>query len=322
MYCSTVSLLPTHQPSTNKVVARNRRIGVGIIDYTGWIYERGVHKVIRHLREGYKRVRQVNSQANAEAGVPPAIRVTTVKPGGTVPKLPGKTSGFGFPTFEYTIRRIRQQQGTATHSFLVENGVPFEKDKYSKNTDVFSYPIRQGPAKPAEKATIWEQAINLVTLQREWADNAVSNTLYFRPKWQLSDVVTESVFEYLTSLVGNAASTIEQNKLKDYTVEEHLQLKLSYIDGTLSEAKVFFFDPNHEEDVIETVLSSIVPLCKSIALLPHTPNGVYEQMPEEGVSKEQWDSMKIPTIDWSQFYGSDGMDELYCSGPSCEIRSK
>ncbi len=52
-YCSTVSLLPTHQSSTNKVVTRNRRIGVGLVDYTGWVHEIGVSQVTAALREGY-----------------------------------------------------------------------------------------------------------------------------------------------------------------------------------------------------------------------------------------------------------------------------
>lgn len=77
-YASTVSLLPTHQPLTNKVIARNRRIGVGIIDYTGWKHKHGVHKITQYMREGYDKIRQVNSYLADEAGVPHSIRVTTV----------------------------------------------------------------------------------------------------------------------------------------------------------------------------------------------------------------------------------------------------
>lgn len=80
-YASTVSLLPTHQDSTNAVVTRNRRIGVGIIDYTGWVAKEGQHKVIRYLRKGYDIVATTNRSCNAEAGVPEAIKKTTIKPG-------------------------------------------------------------------------------------------------------------------------------------------------------------------------------------------------------------------------------------------------
>jgi ribonucleoside-triphosphate reductase len=122
LYCTTVSLLPTHQPSTNRVVARNRRIGVGIVDYTGWKHENGVHKVTRWMRNGYKRVRKIARRSNREAGVPDPIRFTTMKPGGTVPKLPGKTSGQGYPTFDFTVRRVRVAKNSPVHICLLMLG--------------------------------------------------------------------------------------------------------------------------------------------------------------------------------------------------------
>jgi len=81
MYMSTVSLLPTHSKETNAIVARNRRIGCSIIDVTGWILEEGLSKVIANLKLGYAKVCSTNYWANTEAGVPLAIRHTTVKPG-------------------------------------------------------------------------------------------------------------------------------------------------------------------------------------------------------------------------------------------------
>jgi ribonucleoside-diphosphate reductase alpha chain len=79
MYCSSVSLLPTHREETNRVVARNRRIGIGIIDWTGWVYDVGLNKVTSYMRKGYEKVTKINQEANAEAGVPEAIRKTTIK---------------------------------------------------------------------------------------------------------------------------------------------------------------------------------------------------------------------------------------------------
>lgn len=80
-YSSTVALLPTHRPETNVVMARNRRIGVGIVDVTGWIYETSMNHVIKMMRSGYEVIRQTNREANGEAGVPESIKVTTIKPG-------------------------------------------------------------------------------------------------------------------------------------------------------------------------------------------------------------------------------------------------
>jgi ribonucleoside-diphosphate reductase alpha chain len=80
-YSSTVSLLPTHRAETNAVISRNRRIGVSIVDVTGWIHDTSMNRVIKMMRKGYEVVRATNRLANGEAGVPEAIRVSTIKPG-------------------------------------------------------------------------------------------------------------------------------------------------------------------------------------------------------------------------------------------------
>jgi len=93
---------------------------------------------------------------------------------------------------------------------------------------------------------------------------------------------------------------------------------LNYKFGNI---KIYKFDPRHEEDNIEAVLSSIAPVTKTVSLMPHTPKGVYLQSPEEGVSEIEYYKLKsqIKTIDWSSFVGSDGEDEKYCQGDKCDV---
>lgn len=313
-YASTVSLLPTHQPSTNSVVMRNRRIGVGIIDYTGWVKEKGMHNVIRSLRKGYKRVRETNQVANSEAGIPEAIKVTTIKPGGTVPKLVGKTPGAGYPTSKYTLRRTRIAANHPMIPLLREAGIPLEPEKFDpENTLVFEFPIEQGPSKPAEDATLWEQALNIVTLQREWADNSVSNTLYFKPKWVLIDHAfgDDDIADLLAQ--QDVWETLE---LPATIVKEDWKLVVKE-----NEAKLYRYNEFHEEDDIEPVMSAIVPLTKMISFLPHSAKGVYDQMPEEEISKAEYLERLnwLDKIDWSMYNGSDGQDEKYCQGDQCEL---
>lgn len=322
-YSSTVSLLPTHQPATNRVVARNRRIGVGIIDFSGWKHANGVHKVTKWLRGGYDVVCSTNQQLNAEAGIPEALRKTTVKPGGTTPKLPGKTSGCGHPTFHYTLRRVRVAKNAPIHPLLVKARIPYEADYYSANTDCFEFPILQGPAKPAEQVSLWEQALNIVLLQREWADNAVSNTLYFKPMWHLTESIEgpEARLALERHIGSNTVDMLLDRELRLYIVPETVKVTYVLRDGEIVEAKIYHFDPSHEENDIEPVLSSIIPHVKSVSLLPHCAQGVYRQMAEEGISEEEYNRRlsEIVPINWSSFCGSDGMDERYCTGDMCEV---
>lgn len=261
-YCSTVALLPTHQASTNAIVIRNRRIGVGIIDFVGWKAEQGLARVTRYMRDGYKTIREFNRYLAEEAGVPESIRVTTIKPGGSVPKMPGRRSAIGHSNFRYQIRRIRVQQNTPIEQLLIDANVPHEPDAYSKQTTVFEFPVFTGDEREAAEVSLWEQAMNLVLVQREWADNAVSNTLNFNRE-------TES---------------------------EH----------------------------VAPVLAAIAPLTKSVSLLPHSTKGIYVQMPEEGISKEEFELRlsRIKDIDWSLLNGHDGEDERFCQGDACAAPAK
>lgn len=327
-YCSTVSLLPTHDSSTNAVMLRNRRIGVGIVDFVGWVDTTSLNNVVGAMNRGYKRVRKANRMFNAEAGVPEAIKVTTVKPGGTVPKLAGRVSGVSYPTFNHTLRRINVAAIHPIAQILKNANVPYVENPYDKNTLIFGVPILQ-KGTPADCVSLWEQTLNLITIQRHWADNAVSNTLYFRPKWRLIKVVnsrpmhlTETLSaepEQLEALCSyfdeNEAYNILSDAPKTY---ESQALKVSFDEfGTMS---VFVFDPEHEEDIIERVLAHAAPHIKSLSLLPHSAKGAYENMPEEGITEHEYNERlkAINPIDWSSLTGSDGINEKYCTGDVCE----
>ena len=321
MYMSTVSLLPTHQASTNSVVARNRRIGLGIVDFTGWVKENGLSRCINWMRQGYKRVRATNKWVNDEAGVPVAIRVTTMKPGGTVPKLAGKTSGLTYPTFKYTLRRVRVAENSPVTPILINANVPYEKDVVSAGTLVFEFPIIQGPSKPIEEASLWEQAFNLVTLQREWSDNAVSNTLTFKPKWYLRKHYFAMPEAGELNRHDEIIVTGLVHALETEYVDDKLKIDIEYHNDNPTSIKIYDYNPYHEEDEIENVLSSITPLIKSVSMLPHTKDGVYAQMPESGITYDEYLTRRnaIKTINWSELKDSDVDTEAdkYCSGGVC-----
>lgn len=342
-YAQSVSLLPTHREETNRVVVRNRRIGVGIIDWTGWVHENGMHKVISYMRKGYDTVVRTATERASESGVPAPIRFTTIKPGGTGPKLPGKTPGIGYPTFIETLRRMRVATNNPICPVLDKAGVPFKPDYFDpENTRVYEYPTKQGPARPADEVPLWEQAMNLVTVQREWSDNAVSNTLYFKPKWKLV-MFRDSSNPILKGMDTSddhdrafrndfPAYVSEAWKLKSYDELFAIPTPFKHEDEKdkivckknkygVWELSIYEFDPHHEEDDIERVLSSIVPLIKSCSLLPHSAKGAYRQMPEEGLTPSEYQKRlkAIKSIDWSTFGGSDGLDEKYCQGDQCVV---
>jgi ribonucleoside-diphosphate reductase alpha chain len=183
-YASTVSLLASHSAATNEVVERNRRIGVSVSGVADWVDTTSMAHVISQLNRGYELVRYVNASLAHEAGVPPAIRVTTVKPSGTVSLLAGVSSGMHFPVGGHVLRRMRVATDSPVAELLVAGGVPHEEDAYSDNTLVFEFPLHygQGKTRSVKHVSVYEQAAIVAMLQRFWADNAVSNTLTVQPR--------------------------------------------------------------------------------------------------------------------------------------------
>lgn len=316
VYASTVTLLPTHNHETNKIMVKNRRIGVGIIDVSGWRYSVGTNQLIKWLRAGYDRVISTNRWLNSEAGIAESIRHTTIKPSGTVAKVAGRTSGAGWPTFHHTLMRVRVARNSGVCPLLMEAGVPWEPEINQPDTTlVFEFPVLQGPAKPATEVSLWEQAMNLVLLQREWSNNAVSNTLYFKPQWELIEVVPEEsdngdepFFRENEDefYIGDVYYTKEQYK---YTREHGL-------------INIYQHNKHHEENDVESVLSAIAPLTKSASLLPHSAKGAYKQIPQQSISEEEYNRRvaAIKPIEWSKLRDFETVPEKYCEGDKCQVQ--
>ena len=186
-YASTVSLLPTHRPETNAVITRNRRIGVSISGIAQWASGAcpdtwGLMNYTRMgqmMRNGYKIVRRKNKELADEAGVPVSVRVTAIKPSGSISLVAGVTPGVHYPISRYAIRRVRIGMTSPLVKPLIEAGVPHEKDQVSDNTFVFEFTIDHGDVRECEKVSPWEQFSLVQMVQKHYSDNSVSATIYF-----------------------------------------------------------------------------------------------------------------------------------------------
>lgn len=189
-YDSTVALLPTHRPETNRVVAKNRRIGVSIAGLADWLTATSDELVTRTLRDVYKEVKAENERLAREAGVPASIRVTTVKPDGSVAKLPGCSEGLHAPKFPHAIRRMGVQKDHPVVPVLRAAGFPCEPSATMSDLEVvFEFPIAAPDgSRTSKEQPIWEQISVAVMMQREWSDNAVSITGEFDPETEGADM--------------------------------------------------------------------------------------------------------------------------------------
>lgn len=189
IFASIVSLLPTHSEETNAVIEQNHRIGVSVSGIADWLDGSSIAHLTSILRYGYEEVvRPTNKKFMEHLNLKPSIRVTTVKPSGTISQLAGVSPGMHWPTFRYAIRRVRMSMHSPLIPLLADAGYPIEMDTYSDNTAVVEFPIDQGKTRSAQEVSMWEQASMNAFLQREWSDNGVSCTIYFDPDKELHDL--------------------------------------------------------------------------------------------------------------------------------------
>jgi ribonucleoside-diphosphate reductase alpha chain len=195
-YSSTVSLLPTHRPETNAIIAKNRRIGVSISGIAQWVSfkkdsswgEMNYTRMTQILRNGYHIVKNTNKILADLAGIPSSIRLTAIKPSGSISLLSGSTSGIHYPVSRYAIRRIRIADNSPLIKPLIDANIPHEKDIYSDNTLVFDFTIDHGDLRSCDQVSPWEQFSLVAMFQRCWSDNMVSATIYFDKEKDVLDV--------------------------------------------------------------------------------------------------------------------------------------
>lgn len=188
IYASTISLLPIHQPDANAVVERNRRIGVSLSGIADWFDINGASNIVTMMRRAYRIVQHTNHKLAWEAGVPPSIRTTVIKPSGSISQLAGVSSGMHYPPFTRFIRRVRVGEGTPIVDILTKANVPYEKDVYSDNTLVFELPIESRAKRSQREISVWQKAAMVVLCQQHFADQMVSNTLTYNPKTEGSQL--------------------------------------------------------------------------------------------------------------------------------------
>lgn len=195
--------LPCHLRETERVVHKNMRMGIGITGYLTATEEQR-----SWLPEVYKYLREYDKKYSEDNGFPVSIKLTTIKPSGTLSLLAGVSSG-GHPEYApYFIRRMR----IASESPLIEvckiHGYSMEYVRNSDGTEDYRTMVVEFPCKAPEHAIFSknlkaiEQLEVVKRLQKEWSDNAVSVTIYYR----LEEL--EEIKEWLSENYNNSLKSV------------------------------------------------------------------------------------------------------------------
>tara|TARA_Y100000310_G_scaffold332881_1_gene409312 strand:+ start:3512 stop:5602 length:2091 start_codon:yes stop_codon:yes gene_type:complete len=181
MYAKTVTLVPTHDPRTNAVMMRNRRIGCSQSGIVQAINKLGRREFLNWCEEGYQEVQERDKEYSEWLCIPRSIKTTSIKPSGTVSLLCGATPGIHYPHSEYYIRNIRVANTSPLVAAAEAAGYIVEPAEVESDTSVVSFPVKEEHyIKGKRDASIWEQFANAADLQKYWADNQVSITVSFQ----------------------------------------------------------------------------------------------------------------------------------------------
>ena len=175
---------------TTNIVRQNARLGQSV---TGVL--QSTEKQVSWLSQAYEHLRQFDVEYSAEHGFPQSIRMTTVQPSGTLSLLPGVTPGIHPAFAPYYVRRVRFGSNDPLIDACRKRGYKVQWDigldgREDHTRQVIDFPCMSPEGSIlAKDMTAVEQLEWVKKMQTDWADNAVSVTVYYR-KEELEEIKT------------------------------------------------------------------------------------------------------------------------------------
>lgn len=200
LYAKSVTLLPTHCERTNEIMLQNRRIGCSQSGIQQAIKKFGIQKYLTEFcHKSYDVISNWDHIYSRWLGVPTSIKMTTVKPSGTISLLAGATPGVHCTHSEYYMRTVRLAANSPLVAKLKAANYKIEESITDKNTLVVYFPVKESNfTKSKYDISLWEQLTLVKELQYYWSDNAVSCTVTFKPE-EVKDL--QSAIEYFAPYV-------------------------------------------------------------------------------------------------------------------------
>ena len=216
MYAKIVSICKTNWEETNKVIEKNRRLGISLTGIANFLEEENDEKnqdtnqinnydnnqtinnvsvnsslknkkiskieLLRKWTEhGYKYLKVLDSETSIKFKINKSIKLTCIKPSGTISLLaPNTCSGLHYPISRYYIRRVRiNNESKELISLMRNNGYIIEDSITEPNTSIINFVVDNKCNRNIDDISMWEQLEIAAKLQEWWADNQVSCTISF-----------------------------------------------------------------------------------------------------------------------------------------------
>lgn len=242
--------LKAHHKETQEVVNKNMRMGIGV---TGVMM--ATEEQLSWLDGCYNYLRAYDKEYSRIHGFPESIKLTTVKPSGTLSLLAGVTAGVHPATApsRYYIRRITMSADSNLVDVCKSHGYYTEfKENFDGTPDrtsvVVEFPCKnpEGTLTAAD-VTLIDQLEKVKFMQKNWSDNSVSVTAYYTKEElpMLKEYVRENFgenFKTLSFLLKGSASGFRQLPYEAITEAQYNHLSSLTTPITTVEVKESDFE--------------------------------------------------------------------------------
>lgn len=229
--------LPALYDKTTRVVTKNRRIGLGV---TGVCQSQSK---LDWLDDCYKELRKFDEEWSKANHLPTSIKLSTVKPSGTLSLLGGATPGVHPAYAKYYIRRVRMSSTDKLLQICKDAGYHVEPvvnydNSIDHSTSIVSFPCQAGEGTILAKDMTAVAQLELVKkMQTIWADNSVSVTVYYK----LEEL--DSIKKWLKENYENSLKTVSfllhsQHGFKQAPYEEITEKEYHSISSKIKEIEV------------------------------------------------------------------------------------
>lgn len=182
LYAKTVTLLPTHNPRTNSVMLRNRRIGLSQTGLVRAYKKFGRRAVLRDFCDaGYHEIRRWDAVYSGWLCIGLSNKVSSIKPSGTISLVVGVPPGLHYPEAPAYWRHVRAPWASPLVKIMINAGYHVEPDLKDSQTAVIRFGVDESDLESVNDVSLWRQVVDVVDLQRYWADNQPSCTVKFKP---------------------------------------------------------------------------------------------------------------------------------------------
>lgn len=251
-YAKIVTLGMTGWEETNDIIIKNRRIGVSMTGLAQFISNKGLDNLKLWCNEGYKYLKEYDSILSNRLKINNSIKITSIKPSGTVSLLGGATPGMHFPHSKYYIRRIRLKKDSYLVEELKSAGYHIEDDVFQKeSTAVASFPIFIGDnVKSINDVSMWEQIELSAFLHKYWADNQVSCTVSFKPKTEGKSIAKAlDYFQYQLKGISFLPLSEEKNPYPQMPYEEISKEEYTNLIKNINNLKIKNVTQSNNEEI-------------------------------------------------------------------------